>query len=82
MSGAVIKMFGGAYDYYLKDCDFEAQGGRGKVLWTTKLTDAKRFPTTIEAFNYYRRQSATVPTRDDGKPNCPLTAYTVQIQRL
>lgn len=56
--------------------------GRGNAKWTLDLEKALRFPSVAKAFEFYRRRSATVPTRDDGKPNRPLTAYTVMIERL
>lgn len=53
--------------------------GRGLLLTTDDITQAKRFKNGIEAFEFWRQQSPTVPLRTDGKPNRPLTAFTVSM---
>ena len=40
-----------------------------------------RFVSIAEAMEYWRTVSTTVPFRPDGKPNRPLTAYTVEIEQ-
>jgi hypothetical protein len=40
---------------------------------------AKRFLSFAEAAEFWKTQSKTVPYRPDGKPNRPLTAFTVEI---
>lgn len=69
-------------DTYLMTCDFEANGGRGFLTVTTDQRCAKRFSSGREALEYWRTQSKTVPLRPDGKPNRPLTAYTIEIKQV
>lgn len=64
---------------YLVRCDFEANGGRGEVLWTVERDKAMRFDTPGAAFAYWKTPSQSVPLRPDGKPNRPLSAFTIEI---
>lgn len=64
---------------FLKSCDFEAYGGRGLVILTFDVREAISFETKAEAFTFWMRSPSCRPTRDDGRPNRPLTAYTVEI---
>lgn len=83
MNNVVIIVHGGAaITFYLEKCDFEAEDGRGKADWTTNPNKAKRFADKAEAFEYWQTQSKTHPTRPDGRPNRPLTAYTVEIRAI
>jgi len=66
---------------YVKDCDFDADDGRGRIIMTQNRSDAKRFALASEALEYWRTQSKVQPLRDDGRPNRPLTAYSVSILR-
>ena len=52
--------------------------GIGKLIVTENASEAKTFETFGEATEFWRQQSPTVPMRSDGKPNRPLTAYSVQ----
>jgi hypothetical protein len=65
---------------YVVDCDVDAHYGQGCVRFGT-LAEAKVFPDTRAALEYWKRQSHTVPLRPDGKPNRPLTAYSVSVER-
>lgn len=49
------------------------------VVLTAELMDAHRFADKGAAFEAWRGINQRVPTRKDGKPNRPLTAYTVEI---
>jgi hypothetical protein len=51
----------------------------GKLVTTPDLAKAKRFTDAIEATKLWR---ASYGTRPDGKPNRPLTAYTVEIKKV
>jgi hypothetical protein len=62
---------------YLKSFDPEAFDGRGQVIMTDNLREALRFRTIEEVMALWNTQSATVPYRHDGKPNKPLTAFSV-----
>ncbi len=44
--------------------------------------DALRFPTQAEAWDCYQQVSTRIPMRFDGRPNRPLTAFTVHIRPL
>ena len=66
---------------YVRDVDFDADEGRGRIIMTQKLDEAKRFASTREALDYYRTASKVVPIRPDGQPNRPLTASNVQIYK-
>jgi hypothetical protein len=64
---------------YLKAYDPEAHDGQGLADWTGKLEDALKFETATEAWNLWRTVPKSRPVRPDGKPNRPLTAFTVEI---
>jgi hypothetical protein len=58
----------------------EQSGGRcGLATWTDDITKAMVFDTQEAAILLWRRQSNIAPLRADGKPNRPLTAYSVAI---
>jgi hypothetical protein len=61
---------------WLRDCDFEVNGGHGHIKTTRDLAAAKRFADLAEALAFLKRVPECHPTRDDGKPNRPLTAFT------
>jgi hypothetical protein len=67
---------------WLKSADIEAEGGRGKVEWTAIPNFAKTFDSQGEAYAFWLQESKTVPTRPDGQPNKPLTAFTVEIGEM
>jgi hypothetical protein len=67
---------------YLEWSDPDARGGRGDDRWTDDVAKAKRFATHAAAFECWRARSRTIPTRPDGKPNRPMTAYSVSIEEL
>jgi hypothetical protein len=67
---------------YLMCFDFEGEGGRGVGLWTADQGEAMTFETAADAMLFWRTQSKTVPLRADGKPNRPLTAFTVEVARV
>jgi hypothetical protein len=65
---------------YLASYDPEALDGMGAFEWTRDPQMALRFPDAASAWVLWKTTSKTRPTRDDGKPNRPLTAYTVAIE--
>jgi hypothetical protein len=67
---------------YLEWFDVDANGGRGADRWTHDLGKAMRFPSFEAAMECWRAQSTHTPLRDDGKPNRPLTAYNVSIEKV
>jgi len=66
---------------WLVDCDVDGAGGRGIIRTTPERALASEFADAGEAMTYWRRQSRAKPLRPDGKPNRPLTAYTIEIVR-
>jgi hypothetical protein len=67
---------------YVRDFDPDGNHGRGTLKTTVRAAEAKQFASIAEAHDFWRQQSSTHPLRDDGKPNRPLTAYTVSIFSL
>ena len=45
-------------------------------------SEALRFASEAEAFEFWRQTSNVTPTRPDGRPNRPLTVFTVTIAEL
>lgn len=63
---------------YLMSYKPEARGGHGEVVLTDDRDHAHRYGTFEEAFEHWRAQPRNHPVRlSDGKPNRPLTAYSV-----
>jgi hypothetical protein len=72
-------MLGDTYVFdYTPDLE---SNGLGFLTVTHHLSRAKRFSNVEEALAFYRQQSVRCPLRGDGKPNRPLTAYTVEFGR-
>jgi len=66
---------------YVRACSVDAYNGIGHVEVTPDPERARQFDSVLEAVDFYRRQSNVMPLRDDGKPNRPLTCYTVEFVR-
>lgn len=66
---------------YLMAFDFEAHDGQGLIDMTPDQAQAKVFADLAEAFAYAHTSPECKPTRDDGKPNRPLTATTWEFVR-
>lgn len=54
----------------------------GLADWTDDLNKALVFSSAVEAWELWRTQSQTVPTRPDGRPNRPLTALNIVVYPL
>ena len=67
---------------WLAAFDVEAHHGRGSITTTDDPARARRFPTFEAVMECWRTQSMTHPWRGDGRPNRPLTAYTIEPQRI
>jgi hypothetical protein len=52
----------------------------GQALWTDDPARARRFDQAMDAWRCYTTVSTTQPTRPDGKPNRPLTAFTILVE--
>jgi hypothetical protein len=64
---------------YLRDYNLEDFEGLGSFELTADITEAKRWASAAEALEAYRTASAVRPLRPDGRPNRPLTAFTVEV---
>jgi hypothetical protein len=71
MVGMLVK----AHDPNMRD-------GRGWTEWTDDERFARRFRSPVEALDFWRQQSTVRPLRPDGKPNRPLTAYSIEVVKL
>jgi hypothetical protein len=67
---------------WLKAYDASTPDGRGKITTTTVQAEALRFDDLPAAFECWKTTSTTVPLRDDGKPNRPLTAFTITFETV
>ena len=67
---------------WLSSYDPEFAEGRGLCDWTDDPTAAARFPSMQAAMACYQVRCRRKPTRPDGQPNKPLTAYSVTIEPL
>lgn len=54
----------------------------GGIEASADLRAAIRFKDVAEAIECWRQTSKTVPTRPDGRPNRPLTAFSVRFQEV
>lgn len=88
----IVGMVGGAAspfdDEYLThyDPDRPSRDRRGWPMMATVVTSpdidmATGYPTLAEAHQEWTRVSARSPVREDGKPNRPLTAFTVEVAK-
>lgn len=67
---------------YVAEFDPDAHDGRGDLVVTRDPQSALLFENEGWAFEYWKTQSTVMPLRPDGKPNKPLTAYTVEFVKL
>ena len=67
---------------WLEAYDPEAFGGRGAAHWNMDPKRAMQFEDHAKAFALWRTVPRSKPRRPDGKPNRPLTAFTVSIEVL
>lgn len=69
---------------YLVDCDFEAAEipgiyPTGIPTFSEDISQARRFNTPSDAFDFWRTRSQTCPNRPDGRQNRPLTMFSIEI---
>jgi hypothetical protein len=69
-------------DTWLQAYDPEFADGIGKAVETTDPAKARTFPSFEAVMETWKTRSKTRPTRDDGRPNRPLTAYTIQPEKI
>ncbi len=65
---------------FIVDYDPDGHDGNGKATFTLLRSHAKRFPSKIDALEFWRQQSTKKPLRADGKPNRPLTQFSVMVE--
>lgn len=65
---------------WLKSFDPDAEEGRGLLETTDDRDEAMVFSSMEEAELTWFAQSTVAPTRTDGKPNRPLSAWTIEIR--
>jgi hypothetical protein len=70
------------FNRWLLEFDPDAFGSRGRIVQTSNLSKAKRFDSFAAVMEQWKCQSTTVPLRDDGEPNRPLTAYSIEPQKV
>jgi len=70
-------------------CQYDPDGGNleidyptGMIVTTDDPEQAIQFESFEEAFECWRQVSTRTPTRPDGRPNRPLTAFAVTIEPL
>jgi hypothetical protein len=79
----VVAMAGGEeIGAWLVDDDVDARDGRGTLQLSQDPAEARVFAHIGEALDYWRRPSQKTPLRPDGRPNRPLTAFTVELRSL
>lgn len=64
---------------WLKAYQPHGHGGRGHATFTRNRADAKQYASPTEAWGDWKTVSRTHPTRADGKPNRPLSAFTIEV---
>lgn len=67
---------------YLETFDVDAFDGRGDATLTEHKSHALQFPDFSAAMAAWRMRSTVRPTRPDGRPNRPLTAWSVEIEAV
>jgi hypothetical protein len=67
---------------YLEWSDPNGNRGKGDDRWTTDIAKAQKFKSFHEAMACWTAQSTRIPFRPDGKPNKPLTAYSVTVEEV
>jgi hypothetical protein len=64
---------------YIKSYDPEAFDGRGDAMFTYDKEEAIKFEIKADAMKYWLQVPKSRPKRKDGRPNRPLTAFTIEI---
>jgi hypothetical protein len=62
---------------YLKTFDLEANGGHGAMQCTKDKSEAFKWDSMIDLMMAWKAPSESRPLRPDGKPNRPLTAFSI-----
>lgn len=70
------------YAAWVRAYDPDAHDGRGDVVSTVDQSKAQVYPSLRACLDEWMRTSTVRPFRTDGKPNRPLSAYTIEPRRL
>jgi hypothetical protein len=70
------------FGQYLRRYDPDYQDGLGRAWWTSSRDKAKRFADVGAAMEAWRQISSIQPFRLDGRPNRPLTAYSITFEDI
>lgn len=68
--------------HYLRAFDVDAMAGIGTMKTTTDFREAMQFADARACAEAWRTQSKVRPLREDGKPNRPLTACSIEFISL
>jgi hypothetical protein len=69
-------------DAWVESYDPNARDGLGWMTFTKDPAKAVAFPSASEALRYWQQTSTLRPLRDDGRPNRPLTAFTIAVKQI
>ena len=64
---------------YVAHYNPDAYNGRGYATGTDDIQTAVWFDSQSDALRFWQQTSTIRPTRADGQPNRPLTAFTVEV---
>jgi hypothetical protein len=64
---------------YVRTYDPDYGDGLGRVWGTDDPSDAILFESVGKALEFWRQPSTVKPLREDGNPNRPLTAFTIEM---
>lgn len=67
---------------YVQEYTADGFEGRGQLNVTPDIKRAKLYPDIRAVLEEWKRVSATHPVRLDGKPNRPLSAYTIATESI
>lgn len=70
---------GGVVGKYVADYTPHGNGGMGMLVLTDNPAEAKSYASPAEGMIAWKEPSKTHPLRADGKPNRPLSAYTITV---
>ena len=80
--GSTIKEGPKPDGHFVQFYDPDAFEGRGDLVLTASYERALRFGSHRQAWEFYTQTSKTRPVREDGRPNRPLTAFSVQVRPI
>lgn len=67
---------------WLASFNLEEPDGYKVATFTNDSSKAIRFETMQAVLDTWKMASRTIPLRPDGRPNRPLSAYTIEPRRL